>query len=100
MVQPVVGVLRVEGEEEQVVNEELLGEDGGEVPGGEVLQRDEAVQVVSPLRVVPRAGAVLPQQQACDTHGFVNTLICTPPPSSYPSIYPSPLSLPSLSASL
>lgn len=64
MVQPVVGVLRVEGEEEEVVDEELLGEDGGEVPGGEVLEGDEAVQVVSPLRVVPGAGAVLPQQQA------------------------------------
>lgn len=71
--QSVVGVLGVQGEEEQVVDQELLGEDGGEVPGGEVLEGDEAVEVVSPLRVVPRAGSVLSQHQPCNTRTGYHT---------------------------
>lgn len=68
VVQTIMRVLWGEGEEEQIVDEELLGEDWGEVPSGEVLQGDESQQIVAPLGVVPGAGAVLPQQHTCNVY--------------------------------
>ena len=62
------------------MDEELLGEDGGEVPGGEVLQGDESQKVVVPLRVVPGAGTILPQDQACNT----SPQLSSPPPPPLP----------------
>lgn len=41
------------------MDEELLGHEGSDVPGGEILEGDEAHEVVAPLGVIPWTRSVL-----------------------------------------
>ena len=68
------------------MDEELLGEDGGEVPSGEVLQGDESQKVVVSFRVVPGAGTILPQDEACNTSPQLSSLPTPPQPPPPPPL--------------
>lgn len=47
------------------MDEKLLGHEGGDVPGGEILESYEAHEVVASLGVIPRTRSILPEYKPC-----------------------------------